>query len=233
MTELKSVSNRYLALRVLGGLLLVAAVVAVYRSPLRSELTMENARELMAMLSGLLYGPVLFGAAFAILGTLLVPATIFVVVGSLVWGWAEGGLYSVAGGTLAALLSHLIARWLGAGVLHRFGNRGVELVERLRNAGFRTLLILRLVPIFPFAMLNYAAGFANLRVRDVLAATAIGVTPSMMIIAYSADALVRGTLTGEAAFQRMLIAGVLLAALALLPMVLKRRAGKALPLEAE
>jgi phospholipase D1/2 len=233
MTELKSASNRYLALRVVGGLLLVAAIVTVYRSPLRSELTMENARELMAMLSGLWYGPALFIAAFAILGTLLVPATIFVVVGSLVWGWAEGGLYSIAGGTLAALLSYAIARWLGAGVLRRFGRRGTELADRLRDAGFRTLLILRLVPIFPFAMLNYAAGFANLRARDVLAATAIGVTPSMLIIAYSADALVRGTLTGEAAFQRMLIAGLLLAALALAPIALKRRAGKALHLEAE
>lgn len=209
------------------------AVVAVYRSPLREELTLENARELMAMLSGLWYGPALFIIAFAVLGTLLVPATIFVVVGSLVWGWVAGGLYSVIGGTLAALLSYAIARWLGAGFLRGFGARGVQLADRLRDAGFRSLLILRLIPIFPFAMLNYASGLANLRARDVLAATAIGVIPSMMIIAYSADALVRGTLTGEAAFQRMLLAGVLLAALALIPIALRRRAGKALHLETE
>lgn len=224
---------RWLAPRIAGAAALAVAVVLVYRSPLREELTLENARSLMTLLAGLWYGPALFILSFAVLGTLLVPATIFVVVGSLVWGWLAGGLYSVVGGTLAALLSYAIARWLGAGFLHGFGARGIQLADRLRNAGFRSLLILRLIPIFPFAALNYAAGFANLRGRDVAAATAIGVTPSMMIIAYSADALVRGTLTGEAAFQRMLIAGVLLAALALVPMALKRRAGKALHLEPE
>lgn len=232
MTDL-STPRRSLGLRIAAGAALLAAVTALWFSPFRQEITVENARRLLEATAGVWWGPGAFILVFAVLATLLVPASVFVVSASLIWGWMAGGTYALAGGTLGALLSFGIARWLGAGALRRLGRRGEQLAERLQDAGFSSLLILRLIPIFPFAMLNYAAGFAGLRGRDFFAATAIGSAPSMFIIAYSADALVRGTLSGEAAFRRMLIAGVLLAVLAIVPMLLRKRAGKALRLEVE
>lgn len=226
-------SRKGLLLRVVAAGALLAAVAALWFSPLRQELTVENARGAMIAAQGLWWGPGAFILAFAILATLLVPASVFVVSASLIWGWGAGGTYALTGATLGALLSFVLARWLGAGALRRLGKRGEQIAERLRDAGFSSLLILRLVPIFPFAMLNYASGFAGLRARDFFAATAIGSAPSIFIIAYSADAIVRGTLSGEAAFQRILIAGVLLAILAIVPMLLRKRAGKALHLEPE
>ncbi|HEY0590694.1 MAG TPA: VTT domain-containing protein, partial [Thermoanaerobaculia bacterium] len=192
--------GRALAVRLVAALALLAAIAGVYFSPIRDWATIERARELMAhirRLESIWYGPLLFIAAFGAFGTLLVPATVFVVVASLVWGWAEGGTYSVLGGTLCAFLSYAIARWLGADLLHRFGDRGRVAAARLRNAGFRSLLVLRLIPIFPFAALNYGSGFAGLRALDVVLATLLGSAPSIYIISYSADALARGTLSGE------------------------------------
>lgn len=212
---------------------LLATVAGLWFSPLRQQLTIDNAWKLMGTVEGLWWGPGAFILVFAVFATLFVPATVFVVSGSLIWGWVAGGTYALAGATLGAFLSFLVGKWLGAGALRRFGRRGHEIADRLENAGFSTLLILRLIPIFPFAMLNYGAGFAGLRGRDFVAATALGAAPSIFIIAYSADAIVRGTLSGEAAFRRMLVAGVLLAALAIIPMLLRKRAGKALHLEAE
>lgn len=220
--------RRAVALRVAGALLLVAAIVGIYVSPLREQATIARAREVMTDLEALWYGPLLFMVAFGVLGTLLVPATVFVVAASLIWGWAEGGTYAVLGGTLAAFLSYAIARWLGADVLHRFGDRGRVAALRLRNAGFRSLLVLRLIPIFPFAALNYGAGFAGLRALDVVFATLLGSAPSIYIISYSADAIARGTLSGEGAFRRLLIAGLLLASLVLVPTLLKKRAAGAI-----
>ncbi|MCA1731991.1 MAG: VTT domain-containing protein [Acidobacteria bacterium] len=219
--------SRGVAIRLVAALLLAAAIAGVYVSPLREWATIARAREAMEHLASLWYGPAVFILAFGIFGTLLVPATVFVVAASLIWGWAEGGTYAVLGGTLAAMSSYAIARWLGADTLHRFGDRGRVAALRLRNAGFRSLLILRLIPIFPFAALNYGSGFAGLRPRDVAFATLLGSAPSIFIISYSADAIARGTLSGEGAFRRLLIAGVLLAALALIPTLLRRRAAAA------
>ena len=99
--------------------------------------------------------------------------------------------------------------------------------------GFRSLLILRLIPVFPFAALNYGSGFAGLRALDVVFATLLGSAPSIFIISYSADAIARGTLSGEAAFGRLLIAGLLLASLALIPMLLRKRAAAAVEVAGE
>lgn len=222
-----------LLLRIAAAGALVAAVAALWFSPLRQELTVENAREVMDAVEGLWWGPGAFILVFGILATLLVPASVFVVSASLIWGWVAGGTYALTGATLGALLSFLLARWLGTGALRKLGRRGEQLAARLQDAGFASLLILRLIPIFPFSVLNYAAGFASLRTRDFFAATVIGSAPSIFIIAYSADAIVRGTLSGEAAFRRILIAGVLLAVLAIVPILLRKRAGKALHLEVE
>lgn len=220
--------GRALAVRIAVALALAAAIAAVYVSPIREQATVGRARDAMAQLESIWYGPIVFMIAFGIFGTLLVPATVFVVAASLIWGWAEGGTYAVLGGTLAAFFSYAIARWLGADVLHRFGDRGRVAALRLRNAGFRSLLILRLIPIFPFAALNYGAGFAGLRPRDVVFATLLGSAPSIFIISYSADAIARGTLTGEGAFRRLLIAGLLLAAMVLIPTLLRKRAAGAI-----
>jgi phospholipase D1/2 len=225
--------NRAIAIRAVAALLLAAAIAGVYLSPLRDLATVARAREAMAHLASIWYGPAVFILAFGIFGTLLVPATVFVVAASLIWGWAEGGTYAVLGGTLAAMTSYAIARWLGADVLHRFGDRGRLVALRLRNAGFRSLLILRLIPIFPFAALNYGAGFANLRPLDVALATLLGSAPSIFIVSYSADAIARGTLSGEGAFRRLLIAGVLLASLVLIPTLLRKRAAAAVEIAGE
>lgn len=214
-------------------LALLAVVAGVYASPLRDRITVENVRAAMQSAEQAWYGPPVYILAFAVAATLLVPATVFVIVGALIWGWVEGGVYAVLGGTLGAFFSYAIARWLDADLLHRFGDRGRVLATRLRNAGFRTLLLMRLIPLFPYAAVNYGSGFAGLRARDFVAATAIGSIPAMFIIAYSADAIVRGSLTGRDAFWRILVAGVLLAALALVPMALRRRAGKAMELGPE
>lgn len=225
--------SRRAAVRAGAAVVLLAAIAGIWFSPIRELLTLEQARLAMDTVASLWWGPAAFILAFAVLATLLVPATLFVVSASLIWGWVSGGIYSVTGATLGALLSFAIGRWMGADALHRLGDRGARAAEGLKNAGFGTMLILRLVPLFPFAVLNYGAGLAGLRPRDFVAATAIGTAPSIFIIAYSADAIVGGTLSGEEAFGRILTAGLLLAALAVIPMVLRRRAGKSLRIEAE
>ena len=78
-----------------------------------------------------------------------------------------------------------------------------------------SLLLMRLVPIVPYNILNYAAGVAGIKVRDYLLATFIGTIPGIFIFTYLASSIASGLVSPRAAFVRILIAGALLAALAL------------------
>ncbi|HUO83822.1 MAG TPA: VTT domain-containing protein, partial [Thermoanaerobaculia bacterium] len=100
--------------------------------------------------------------------------------------------------------------WIEALVRKRAGT----VYQKLRDEGFMTLLLMRLVPIFPYNVLNYASGLAGLRLRDYLLATFIGTIPGIFIYTYLADALRAGALDPKQAFLRILFAGILLAALA-------------------
>ena len=70
-------------------------------------------------------------------------------------------------------------------------------------------------PIVPYNILNYAAGVAGISVRDDLLATFTGTIPGIFIFTYLASSIASGLVSPRAALLRILIAGALLAMLAL------------------
>lgn len=220
-----------IAVKVVAALLFAALVVAVYLSPARSYLTVENVREIRDAARVAWYAPPLFILAYAVGCTFLIPATLFIIAAGATWGWALGSLYALTGAVLGSLLSYAIARFLGGGVIARFGAMGMKLSARLEHVGFSAFLMLRLVPLFPFAMLNYGAGVAKIRVKTFALATLIGVAPSHIVAAYSADALLAGTITREQAFQRIIVVVVLMMVVMGVPMLFRKRAQRSLHLE--
>ena len=214
-------------------LALITAGVIVYVSPLREEINVRNARAFASYLSTLWYGPLVFVLTYAVAAVLLVPASVFVLSAGVIWGWKFGAAYAVIGGFAGAILSFWLAQWIGDGILQKFGRPGQQLAKGLQRARFKSILILRLVPLFPFAVVNYGAGVAGVKFSDYALATAIGMVPSAIVFTYSADALVNGKMTGSDAALRLFGVGVALAALVLLPALFKRRAAKVLEVEAE
>jgi uncharacterized membrane protein YdjX (TVP38/TMEM64 family) len=215
-------------IRVFAAVVLVAAMAGLYLSPARQYLTIGHARAFAAQLAATWWGPLAFVASYAVGAVLLIPASLFVLSAGVIWGWKLGGLYAMLGGILGAVSSFGVARLLGGGVLERFGNRGTQLADQLKKARFKSLLILRLIPVFPFAMLNYGSGVAGVRFRDFAMATALGLAPSTFVFAYSADALLNGSLTRGGAVIRVVIAAAAMAVLVLVPGLLKKRAVGAL-----
>lgn len=208
--------------RLLVLLLLIGAILLVSFSPLHDYFTLKNARTMVGELRKLWYGPLLFGLLFIVGCVLIVPASVFVLSAGVIWGWKLGGLYALISGALGAMASYGLGSYMGAGVLERFGAVGQRVTRQVERAGFSSLLVMRLVPVFPFALLNYGSGVAGVPPRVFAGATLFGMAPSIFIFAYSADALFNGTMKGEDAFKRLLIVGTLLAALVLLPNLIKR-----------
>ncbi|MFN2239995.1 MAG: VTT domain-containing protein, partial [Thermoanaerobaculia bacterium] len=74
---------------------------------------------------------------------------------------------------------------------------------------------MRLVPIVPYNVLNYAAGAARISPRDYFVATFVGTIPGIFIFTYLASALFAGLVSPREAFLRVIVAGLLLGTLAL------------------
>lgn len=204
--------------------LFLAAFVGIWFSPLRDQLTRENVRTFVEHLRGVWYGPAAFVVIFAVGCVFALPASVFVVAAGFIWGWVFGAVYSIIGGVLGAVASFYVGRFLGEGVLHRFGRVGRMVAKQVDHAGFRSLLVLRNIPGIPFAVLNYGAGVAGVRIRDFLPSTLIGVTPSMFVFTYCADALFNGSMSEGDALKRLAVVCGLMLAIVLLPLLVKRLA---------
>lgn len=214
-------TRRLQAGRIVAAILFVGAVAAIYLSPAREWLTLENARATLDGLRSLWYGPIVFIVVYAAACVLAVPASIFVLSAGIIWGWALGVVYALIGSILGAAASYLVARYIGGGLLQRFGRMGISAQKQLEKAGFRSMLILRLIGL-PFPVLNFAAGVARMRFSDFLLGTALGIIPSQFVIAYSADSIANGTLSGGDAMIRVFIAAGLMGLLVSIPFLVKK-----------
>jgi uncharacterized membrane protein YdjX (TVP38/TMEM64 family) len=209
-------------LKIAAAVILVAAVAAIWFSPLREHLTRENVRAAVEQVRGVWYGPILFALAFAAGCVFALPASVFVVSAGFIWGAVFGGIYSIIAGMLGATASFFLARFIGEGLLDRFGRIGRMVARQIDHAGFSSLLAIRFVPGIPFAVVNYGAGVTSVRYRDFFLSTLIGITPAMFVFSYCADALFNGSMTQADALRRLSTVLLLLLALTLLPRVVRR-----------
>lgn len=214
--------SRRTAIKVAVALVLAAVFIGLWFSPLREQMTRENVRAFVEHLRGLWYGPIVFILAFAAGCIVAAPASVFCIASGFIFGWVLGGTYAVIGGLLGATASFFVARFVGEGLLARFGKVGQMVARQVDHAGFRSLLVLRFIPGIPFAVLNYGAGVCGVRFRDYIASTFIGILPPMFVFAYCADALFNGTMSEGDVVRRLLIACALMLAITVLPMVVKR-----------
>jgi len=209
-------------------LIIAGAVVAVLASPLRHQLTLANAHAFVNSERGhvqsLWWTPLALVAAYGIGCIFAVPATLFIAVAGAMWGWKLGLAYAITGGMLGASLSYFLGRYLGEGLLDRFGRAGAAVRKQIERAGFQTMLIIRLIPGPPFAMWNYGAGVARFPFGIYFLATLLGTLPAHFVFAYSADALFSGTMTEKDALLTLAKVAALLIALSLIPTIVKRLA---------
>ncbi len=168
----------------------------------------------------------LFVGLYALATAIALPGSILTIVGGAIFGFQFGSLLNWIGASLGAMLAYLLARYLGLDAVRRLlGSRAARVTDLAGAHGFTTVLRLRLVPVVPFNVLNFAAGFAGVRFRDYMLGTLIGLIPGTAVYTYFADALLAGAAGARRdALIRLLVAGLLLAALSFVPgMVSKAR----------
>ncbi len=206
-------------------LVMIGAVAALYFTPARQYLTKEHISDGVDYMRGLRFGPAVLILSYALGCIFALPASLFIIAAGVVWGWKFGTLYAMCGGLLGASVSYVIGRFVGEGLLQKFGRTGRMVERHVASAGFKTMLIVRLIPGPPFAVWNYGAGVARVKFSDYFFGTLLGTLPAHAIFAYSADSLYNGTMSHGDALKRLVIVAVLLLAIVILPGLLKKRFG--------
>lgn len=206
-------------------LVMIAAGLALYFTPARQYMTRDHVREGIDFMRALWFGPLVLILSYGLGCVFAVPASLFIIAAGVVWGWKFGTLYAMCGGMLGASVSYLVGRFLGEGLLQKFGRTGRMVEKQVATAGFKTMLIVRLIPGPPFAVWNYGAGVAGVRFSDYFFGTLLGTLPAHAIFAYSADSLFNGTMSEGAALKKLVVVAALLIAIVLLPTIVKKFVG--------
>ena len=125
------------------------------------------------------WGVVAFVVVYAALSLTPFPASALTIASGLLFGLAVGATVVVFAATLGAWLAFLLARVLGREGVSRIRWARIASVDAmLENRGLAAVLLVRLVPLFPFMAVNYAAGLSAVRQRDYLIGTAVGIVPA-------------------------------------------------------
>jgi uncharacterized membrane protein YdjX (TVP38/TMEM64 family) len=134
-----------------------------------------------------IWGPVAFVAGYALATVAFVPGSLLTLAAGAIFGLARGTALVFVAATLGASAAFLLSRSLARGLVERrlAGNERFAAIDRAVGAeGRRIVLLLRLSPVFPFNLLNYALGLTRVRFTDYLVAS-IGMLPGTVLYVYS------------------------------------------------
>lgn len=154
-------------------------------------------------------------------------AAILTLAGGFLFGSVLGTVYVNVGATSGATLAFLAARYLFHDwVEKKFGNRLGPIQEGFARNAFHYLLTLRLIPVFPFFLVNLVSGLTRMNLGTYVLATAVGIIPGSFVYAYAGRQLGTINSLSEIASPRVLLAFTLLGLLALLPVLYRRFTSK-------
>jgi uncharacterized membrane protein YdjX (TVP38/TMEM64 family) len=170
----------------------------------------------------------IFILAYAIVTGLSLPgAVILTLAGGFLFGAVGATFFVNIGATTGATLAFLTARYLLRDTVEqKFGKWLGPFQEGFSKNAFSYLLTLRLIPLFPFFVVNLVSGLTRVSVGTYMAASALGIIPGSFVYAYAGRQL--GTINSlkEIASPNVIGAFVLLGLLALVPVVYKKYAAK-------
>ena len=200
----------------LATLLAGIALAAVYRERFSGE-------ELGNWIRGAgVAAPLIFMTLYAVATVLFVPGSILTIAGGALFGPLWGTFYSLTGATLGATLAFLIARYLASGwVARKAGGRVKQLVEGVEAEGWRFIAFVRLVPLFPFNLLNYALGLTRIRLSHFIVTSYICMLPGAIAFTYLGYAGREAAAGSQGSIRKGLLALGLLALIVFLPRLIR------------
>jgi len=231
MQDKESAPSKPSVIRPLVFLALLGAIIFTVRYfQLDQYLEKERLRQVVAGYGTL--GPVIYTLIWVAAPPLFLPGLPIGLAGGILFGPFWGVVYTIFGATIGATLAFLVARYLARDwvAAKLTGSKLATLDEKVGQHGWKIVALTRLVPLFPYNLLNYAFGLTRISLLAYMASTFIFMLPmTIAIIYFSANILdlLQGRVTKE------LVIGIILVILVttLIPRFYKKfraRQGEAL-----
>ncbi len=201
-------------------LMLVGIILAVRYFHLQDYVEKERLRQFIGAYG--VWGPIIYLAVWTLAPPLFLPGLPITLAGGLLFGPLWGVIYTIFGATLGATLAFLVARYLArewvAGKLS--GTKLMALDEKVAQKGWKIVAFTRLIPIFPYFLLNYAFGLTRIPLWHYAAATFICMLPMTIAYVYFSSNILdlfHGKISRE-----LIIGAILVALVSLIPLVYKK-----------
>ncbi len=167
--------------------------------------------------------PVAFILIYTLATVFFLPGSILTLLGGAMFGPVLGTVYNLAGATLGATVAFLISRYLASEwVARKTGGRLKQLITGVEEEGWRFVAFTRLVPLFPFNLLNYALGLTRIGVLQYVVASLVFMLPGGIAYTYLGYAGKEAVGGGEDLIQKIMLAIALLAIAAFIPRIVSR-----------
>lgn len=211
----------------------VAFVLILYfLTPVRDYLSPEGFAQLEQWLraQGVL-APLIFGLIYIAATVFALPGSVLTIGGGLLFGAWWGTLVNWLSASIGAMISFLLARYLGreavSKILKKKGAlQGLD--EKIGANGFYSVLLLRLIPLFPFNGLNFGLGLTKVSIRDYMLATLLGMLPGTFVYTSLGSAGRHLSFSDPATWLKIQVWGpfVLVIFLLLIPKMIQRHKDK-------
>jgi uncharacterized membrane protein YdjX (TVP38/TMEM64 family) len=213
-------------------LLFVGVIIAVRVFNLPEYLEKDRLRQVIAAYG--IWGPVVYLSVWALAPPLLLPGMPITLAGGVLFGPFWGVVYTSLGSTVGATLAFLVSRYLARDwVASKVDGTKIQSLDRkVAEQGWKVVAFTRIIPIFPFFILNYAFGLTRVSLRAYVAATFFGMIPATTAFIYFSSNILdlfRGKVSKE-----LIIGAFLVALISLIPWIYKKikgKQGKSLDLE--
>ncbi len=162
--------------------------------------------------------PLLFMFVYIVATVFFFPGSVLTLLGGALFGPVLGTFYNLTAATIGSMLSFLVARYLASSwVEKKTAGKLKQLLNGVDNEGWRFVAFVRLVPLFPFNLLNYGLGLTKIKFSHYSIASYIFMLPGATAYTYLGYIGKEAATGGEGLIQKAMLALALIALVAFLP----------------